>query len=1119
VEMMQFVSPAVLFSLTGEDAAPMTVGELTVSAIPIRVQRSQHVLTVQLIERTDGVLYGEFRGQAAHYLPADLRRLAAEYPRCMDALLTSPNAPLATISLLGETEPETLARWSAATGPVAPALPYEAFRRWARETPEAFAAIDADGTEFSYRQLDERVAVLARTLHAEGVGVGVPVAICLPSCVDYLALTLAVWHLGGWTIPLNATDPADRIEMLLTASRAQYLVGSSGSMTADLVPLDVARLIRQDNAGPVPAAFETQPNDIAYGVFTSGTTGAPKCVAVGHGALANQLAWRRAAIGVGPGDRVLQTIPLAFDPAFWQCFGPLTAGAGVITAVPASQTAQAALVDGALSHRATIIDLVPSLLASLDDEDLGRLPARVVFCGGEALPTAQAQRYQRLGAGVLYNQYGPSETCIDAASQCVEATLAPGGTVPIGRPIGGARLYILDPALRQVPVGIPGELYVGGRGVAHGYVGHLAETAARFLPDPFAGEPGARMYRTGDRARWNSDGTVQFLGRDDDQVKIRGHRVELAELDRALLTGPAVREAAVVVVGHRFPRLAAFLAGTGQLDIGSVRAHLSTMLPGYMLPSEYRLLTSLPLTASGKVDRRRLAELASERDAPAHVPEPDPLLAIVLEAFAEVLEMPMASPEDDLHELGGTSLGAVRIAVALTARLGMEVPVRLVLRHSRAADLAAALARANAAGSPPARAEACDLAGNGVPGPQQRWLMALERHLGHPAPAISVLVEGACRLEPGRVKAAVRQLAERHDALAPLPGHPAPAPTGSWQPCVVATAPAGTDPASWWPELAERPIPDGSPGIQALVVHDRDNNPQRLLLLLARNRADGPSAVILARELRELLGGQPLPDPAPRYAEHVRSRSLRVAAERARLERYWAETLATVSPDPFDGRRPAGRAFRHHGLSWPIPAALDQQMSDRCAVLGVAPSALFLAGLARTVARAARCPQLAVGVPVGLRSGAEIDRLVGRAVDMIPVVLPADCGPVRAHRALLQALDHADLPIERIAELVDPVDVAIRPPVCAVALFTHEYDHEPAALANEEADLVDDHWSDVDLALHVESGPMGRRYLVLSGEQRIFSMPELRAMRNDLDSWLRQLCDPTTDTDGSRDGR
>ncbi|MFJ7274272.1 amino acid adenylation domain-containing protein [Kitasatospora sp. NPDC098663] len=1124
--------PAAAFVLTHEDNRPRPAGPLTVTPLPVRVQGDQGALTVQLTEHADTAAL-RLTGSPQHYTDAALARLGRAYRRCLASVLAAPDAPLAALDARDPAERATIAAASTAPPAAGARLPYDAFADWARRTPEAFAVWDAADGHLTYRALRERTERAAAHLALAGVGPGSAVALDVPAGADYPALALAVWRLGGWIIALRPDDPVERRRALLRSARADFLVRTADAPGHDADTHDAhthdadggppgraLRTIRLPRGGArelpatgtaVPPVARTGPQDLAYAVFTSGTTGTPKCVPVPLGALANELAWRREAIGLAAPDRVLQTIPLVFDPSLWQCFGPLVAGAGVVFPGVDLGARPAALVEAALEHSATVVDVVPSLLAALDDEDLRRLPARVVFCGGEALPSAQADRYLRVGRGELRNQYGPSEACIDATSyRC--AAGAGGGTAPVGHPVSGVRLHILDGALRPVPIGVTGELYIGGTGVARGYRGRPAETAARFLPDP-AGPPGSRMYRTGDRVRWNADGSVQFVGRSDNQVKVRGQRVELEEVDRHVVDAPGVREAATVVVGERVSRLVGFVTGEPAPDPAAVRAHLARTLPPYMVPGEIRVLPRLPVTANGKADRRALlAMVRSARTAAGPATAHDRVAAAVVEAFAAALDRPSATLDDHLYDLGGASLGAARIASALSRRLGVEVPVRTVLTHPLAAELATEVRTLLAAAAAPPTPAGADAGADASQTPEQLLVAQQERALGLPAPPIPLLLRLGAPADPRDVERAVRALVARHEALRPTAPQAAPGTTeatpestpeatpgaagtgqhDAWQPCPVAPLPDEPAQVHWDTALIERPLPAGSPGLEVVLLTGEDGTVQHLLLRLARHRGDGASVGILADELLALLAGRDLPRPAPRYSDYARARAARRTARRAELERYWRTSLGPVPPDPFAERRTGPRTFRNHGVRKVLPADAYARLQRAGRTAGTTTTAAFLDLLGRIVSRMSGGTSTVIGMPVSHRSAATEDSLVGRAVDLLPVVLGAT-GAGHAHRALLSALDHADLPLLHIAELADPVDPALRPPVCAAGLVVHGQEENPAVVPDDlPHDTVPEHWSDLDLVLHVQPARSGECSVLLTGAVGLFPQAELR---------------------------
>jgi amino acid adenylation domain-containing protein len=435
------------------------------------------------------------------------------------------------------------------------------------------------------------------------------------------------------------------------------------------------------------------PEHLAYVIYTSGSTGRPKGVMNLHRGLVNRLVWGQRAWDLRADDSLLQQTSVSFDGLVRELFWPLLAGARVVLLPPADHPDVAAL--GALVREAgiTTLNLVPSLLEVLvEGGELERSPAlRRVLCGGEALPGELAARVrERLPDVELHNLYGPSEAATAAAALHCTAD-AGAAVVPIGRPVANTRLYILDANGQPVPVGVIGELYVGGAGVSRGYANRPELTAERFVADPFGAEPGARLYRTGDRARWRKDGQVEFLGRTDFQVKVRGFRVEPGEIEARLADHPRVRQAVVLArdEGAGDARLVAYYVAAGAIEADELRAHLGERLPEYMVPAAFVHLETLPLNPTGKLDRAALpapeADACGRREYQAPEGETETALA---EIWAEVLGVERVGRGDHFFELGGHSLLVSRVVMLITRRMEVDVPLRDVFERPVLADLA-----------------------------------------------------------------------------------------------------------------------------------------------------------------------------------------------------------------------------------------------------------------------------------------------------------------------------------------------------------------------------------------------------------------------------------------------
>ncbi|MBV9773485.1 MAG: amino acid adenylation domain-containing protein, partial [Gemmatimonadetes bacterium] len=649
---------------------------------------------------------GRFAAGAVERVGRHLRAL-------LSGIAAGPERALDELSLLDEAERrQVLSEWND-TGRAYPgaALAHEMVSARAAEHPDAVAVAFGEGG-LRFAELEERANRLARYLRGRGVGPESRVGVCLERGPEMLVAVLGVLRAGGAYVPLDPAYPPERLAHMVADVRAAVLVtrerllGALPASGAETVCLDRDwPEVERESADPVPSVVG--PDSLAYVIYTSGSTGRPKGVMVEHGNLRNIVLASGEDAGVGPGDEVLNLTSFSFDVWILETLLPLAFGAAT-RVVSHEQVLDVGRMADVLP-RATVIQAVPALMGRIAEwartSGGGTLPRlRRAFVGGDRVAPELVDEMRAAFPGAeLRVAYGPTETTVDCASHL----LLPGDRgegYPLGRPLGNVRLYVCDAMGEPVPVGVPGELCVGGAGVARGYFGRPELTAERFVPDPFGGEPGARLYRTGDRVRRRQDGVPEFLGRVDRQVKVRGFRVEPGEIEAALREHPGIRDVVVAAraEGHGEPRLVAYLvpAAGGAPDEGELRARLRGRLPEHMVPSAFVTLDALPLAPTGKVDHRALpapdaAGPAREYAAPITATE-----RAVAEIWEEVLGVERVGVNDNFFDLGGHSLLMVRIHSRLRERFGDRVPLIELFEHRTLGALAARLDRREEADAP-----------------------------------------------------------------------------------------------------------------------------------------------------------------------------------------------------------------------------------------------------------------------------------------------------------------------------------------------------------------------------------------------------------------------------------
>jgi amino acid adenylation domain-containing protein len=665
---------------------------LDVSGEPLAHGVARYDLSLSLSERRDEKgapdgMYGTLTTSADLFDRTTAERIAGYLVRVLTVVAADADVPLSAVELLAPDEyTRIVTDWNDTAGPVARTLVPELFAAQAARTPEAVALVGADA-ELSYGELEERANRLARKLIAHGIGPESVVALVLERSPELVVAVLAVLKAGGAYLPIDPGQPVDRIRFLIE-NAGPLLVVDTPEFLTETDAYDPAPVSDADRISPL------LPSHPAYVIYTSGSTGRPKGVVVTHEACAD-LSASHDWYGVHAGSRVAQFASVGFDMFCEEWLLALMRGAALVT-VPEDRRLGAELARFLADRNVTHAALPPAVVATIPDGVLD--PSFVLDVGGEACPPELVERWTADGR-TMFNAYGPTETTVDATVWRCRPGPEAGAAVPIGRPVLNTRVYVLDAALRPVPMGVVGELYIAGTGLARGYLGMPGLTAERFPACPF-GPAGQRMYRTGDRAKWNADGQLVFAGRADDQVKIRGFRIEPGEVEAVLAAHHDVARTAVVVredsPGER--RLVGYVVPGPDLDAEelprAVRGFVAERLPSYMVPAAVVVLDALPLTVNGKLDRRALPAPDYGRAGTGRPPA-TPQEELVCQAFADILDLPEIGADDHFFALGGHSLLATRLLSRVRAVAGVDVPVRVLFANPTPAGVAAWLTAQN----------------------------------------------------------------------------------------------------------------------------------------------------------------------------------------------------------------------------------------------------------------------------------------------------------------------------------------------------------------------------------------------------------------------------------------
>jgi len=633
-----------------------------------------------------------------------IERMARHYKILLKGFLANPDMRISDLPLLTRAEQNNLLAEAAGAETDNPKdlCIHELFYEIAESRADSTAVVFGPD-KLTYGELNKRSNQLARYLQSLGVGPETVAAICVERSFEMVIGLLGILKSGACYLPLDPGYPRERLKFMLKDAASPVLLTQKNIQGA--LPEFEGKTIILDGDDRLPISAVGEENvqsaattdNLAYIIYTSGSTGLPKGVMISHRALVNHMQWMQNKLPLAQTDRVLQKTAFSFDASVWEFYAPLLSGAQLILARPQEYLDPECLISEIKAHQATVLQLVPSLLQVLTeyDEFQNCTSLKRVFCGGESLSAELANRFLAKMKCSLYNLYGPTEATIDSSFwECQDLENRP--EAPIGQPIDNVKIYILDDFLNLMPVGAPGEVYIGGLALSRGYLNRPGMTAMKFIPDPFAKEPGKRLYRTADIARFLSNGSLEFLGRNDHQVKVRGYRIELGEIESALAMHPFVRE--VVVLARKNDsegnRLEAYIvpdivSQKGELPpADELKNFIRQKLPNYMVPSIMVFLEEFPLTPSGKIDRNKLKPPeTSHSDKNFKPPQTDAELTIAA-IWREVLNLESISAKDDFFDLGGHSLMVAQVASRLKNRINIDVPLHRLFEYATIERLA-----------------------------------------------------------------------------------------------------------------------------------------------------------------------------------------------------------------------------------------------------------------------------------------------------------------------------------------------------------------------------------------------------------------------------------------------
>ncbi|WP_163867066.1 non-ribosomal peptide synthase/polyketide synthase, partial [Myxococcus eversor] len=1104
--------------LLQQDPLPsVTLPGLSLLSLDVESPAAKYDLTLSLTDTADG-LSGTLEYSTDLFEASTAQRMVAHLGALLAGAVAQPGQCIGALELLSPEEERRVTReWNDTATPFErQATLAQLFSAQAARTPEAVALVCGDSA-LTYRELQARASALAHQLRARGVRPGALVAVCASRSVELVTGLLGVLEAGGAYVPLDPSYPAERLAFMLRDCGARVLLTQRN--LAGTVPAAGIECVFLDEPGlagtlaDVSPSGGAHPEDLAYVLYTSGTTGTPKGVMVQHRNVANFFAGMDARLGASSSGTWLAVTSVSFDISVLELLWTLCRGFKVVVHTEAEQ---GQVAESLLRHAVTHLQLTPSRAHALLTESRGLeslASVRQLLVGGEALPPELATRLRgALRGGVLINMYGPTETTIWSSTHTVEAVTGP---VSIGTPIANTALYILDAWLRPVPVGVAGELFIGGEGVARGYLERPALTAERFVPDAYSATPGARMYRTGDLVRWHADGTVEFLGRVDQQVKVRGYRIELGEVEAVLARHPSVRATVVAARkdGPAEARLVAYVVPSAPgMDLAALRGFLREQLPEYMVPSAFMALDALPLTPNGKVDRKALPapDLARPELGAEYVAPRTPVEEALARVWSELLGVERVGALDDFFDLGGHSLLATQVVARVRSLFSTELPLRELFEARTVAALAARIdasiqahrdVRQHPSMRKLPRTDTLPLSF------AQQRLWVLDR-LEPDSPLYNM--PAVLRLQGALDVHALRKTFDaailRHEGLRAT-FHTAHAMTVQRiasdvvlaLPVVdLSTVPHASQDAEVERRIlveVQRPFDLSRAPLMRVLLLKLAEREHVLVLTMHHIISDGWSMDILVREMAALYEAftagrpSPLPELAFQYADFAAWQRQWLEGEVLQSQLGWWRQQLDGIPQllqlPTDKPRPTARTYRGATRVLTLPAQLASSLRELSQREGVTLYMTLLAAFDLLLARYSGQTDIVVGTDIANRTHSETEGLVGFFINQLVMRTKLDGDPTfrellgRVREASLGAYAHQDVPFEELVRALNPERSLGHAPLFQVKLVLQNLPQPRLEVPGLSMELlpVDDHTSKFDVTVEFTDLPHGLDFL------------------------------------------